>query len=58
MRVSKTVDGSAASSVVEASSVDVNGEAMSVIFDGSTTIVNGEVAAASEEYSECYRLMN
>lgn len=30
MRVSKTVDGSAASSVVEASSADVNGEAVPV----------------------------
>ena len=58
MGVSEIVDGSAASSVVEASSVDVNGEAMSVIFDGSIAIVNGEVAAASEEYSEYYRLMN
>ena len=58
MGVSEIVDGSAASSVVEASSVDVNGEAMSVIFDGSIAIVNREVAAASEEYSDYYRLMN
>ena len=49
MGVSEIVDGSAALSDDEASSVDVNGEAMSVIFDGSTTIVNGELVAASEE---------
>ena len=38
--VSEIVDGSAASSVVETSSVDVNTEAVYVIFDGSNAIVN------------------
>ena len=49
MGESETVDGSAASSVVEASSADVNGEAVPMIFDGSSAIVNGEGAIASEE---------
>ena len=40
MEVSETVDGSAASWVVKASSVDVNWEAVSMIFDGYTAIVN------------------
>ena len=49
MGESETVDGSAASSVIETSSANVNREAVPVIFDGSSAIVNGEVAIASEE---------